>query len=146
MSAEGRYFLDTNVFVYTFDDTAPEKQVKARELVAAALRDGRGVISFQVIQEFCNVATRRFATPLAPRDLRSYLRVVLAPLCEVHSSIALYEAGLRIHDETRFSLYDALVVAAAARAECRVLFTEDLPDGRLVGGVRIVDPFADGAL
>jgi len=46
----GKFFLDTNIFVYSFDDTAREKQQKARELIKSALRFGNGYISFQVIQ------------------------------------------------------------------------------------------------
>lgn len=52
----GRFFLDTNIFVYSFDQTATEKQRKARELIKAGLQSGGGHINFQVIQEFFNVA------------------------------------------------------------------------------------------
>ena len=55
-----KYFLDTNIFVYCFDDTQPEKKVCALALVAGALQDGNGVISTQVIQEFLNASTRKF--------------------------------------------------------------------------------------
>ena len=56
-------FLDTNVFVYTFDARAPEKQQRARELVRSALETGKGAISWQVAQEFLNVALRKFEEP-----------------------------------------------------------------------------------
>ncbi len=42
------FFLDTNIIVYSFDSTAPEKQATARELIRRALRD-EGCISPQVI-------------------------------------------------------------------------------------------------
>ncbi len=63
MSAD--FFLDTNILVYTFASHAPQKQARALALVQDALANGHGVISTQVIQEFLNVATRKFATPLA---------------------------------------------------------------------------------
>ena len=44
-----RYFLDTNIFVYTFDSTQPEKKARATDLVSQALRDTQGVISYQVV-------------------------------------------------------------------------------------------------
>ena len=59
----GLCFLDTNVFVYTFDDTNPVKRTSARNWVRSALMSGRGIISTQVVQEFIAVATRKFATP-----------------------------------------------------------------------------------
>lgn len=56
-----RCFLDMNIFVYWFDREDRRKQSRAEELVEAALVDHRGIISNQVIQEFLNVATRKFA-------------------------------------------------------------------------------------
>ena len=47
----GRFFLDTNVLVYSFDLTSPDKQRIAQGLIAESLRTQRGVISSQVVQE-----------------------------------------------------------------------------------------------
>ena len=47
-------FLDTNLLVYSFDADSPEKQRKAKKLLA-----GSGwFLSWQVIQEFSSVAVR----------------------------------------------------------------------------------------
>jgi len=54
----GRFFLDTNVLVYSFDPDSPAKQALARQLIVEGLRAQRAVISTQVVQEFLNVATR----------------------------------------------------------------------------------------
>ncbi len=62
--ASGRFFLDTNIFVYTFDGRSPSKRAPANDLVARALDTRRGVISYQAVQEFLNVATRKFARPM----------------------------------------------------------------------------------
>ena len=137
----GRYFLDTNIFVYTFDPLADIKRRIATELVRSAKRDGLAVISFQVIQEFCSVAIRRSEQTPTPGELRSYVRNVMAPLCEVHSSIELYESCLNIREQTGYSFYDSLIVAAAGSAGCQTLYTEDLDDGRTIAGVKIVNPF-----
>jgi len=137
----GRYFIDTNIFVYTFDSAARRKRHIATELVRSARRDGLAVISFQVIQEFCSVAIRRSEQPPTIEELRSYVRNVMAPLCEVHSSIELYDACLDIREQTGYSFYDSLIVAAAAGARCETLYTEDLDHGRSIAGVKIVNPF-----
>ena len=72
-----RYFIDTNIIVYCFDKRDPAKQDAARSLVADALESGTGVISYQVVQEFINLATRRFATQIKPDDLQDFLSDVL---------------------------------------------------------------------
>jgi predicted nucleic acid-binding protein len=41
------------------------------------------------------------------------------------------------------SFYDALVIAAAADAGCRVLLTEDLQHGRKFGVVTVENPFQE---
>ena len=81
------FFLDTNVFVYTFDRQEPDKQARARGLVERALRTGDGVVSFQVVQEFLNVALRKFEQPLSEEQALRYLREVLDPLCFVFPSV-----------------------------------------------------------
>jgi predicted nucleic acid-binding protein len=136
------FFLDTNVFVYTFDTSAPAKRARARDLVRTALETGKGVISWQVAQEFLNVALHRFERPLTPREVADYLDEVLAPLCHVHPSPELLRDALAIHTETGFRFYDSLVVAGASAAGVRTLYTEDLQSGREIRGLRIDNPFA----
>lgn len=136
-----RYFLDTNVLVYTFDRAAEAKRRRALELVEEALTTQRGVISTQVVQELLNVALRRFAVPLTPADARDYLERVLAPLCEVYPSVDLYKSALDLGARWGFSFYDSLIVAAALEAGCRRLYSEDLQHRQRVLGLEIVDPF-----
>lgn len=139
-----KYFLDTNVLVYTFDETAPDKQERARQLVETALLTGDGVISYQVIQEFLNVATRKFKQPLSLADASLYLEHVLNPLCEVPSSSELFGAGLVVANRFRLSFYDSLIVAAAQRSSCKVLYSEDLQHGQVLAGLEVVNPFRVG--
>jgi predicted nucleic acid-binding protein len=136
------FFLDTNVLVYTFDASAPAKRARARDLVRGALETGDGVISWQVAQEFLNVALHRFERPLSPREAADYLDEVLAPLCRVFPSPDLFRDALAIHTETGFRFYDSLIVAGAAAAGARILYTEDLQSGRELRGLQIADPFA----
>jgi predicted nucleic acid-binding protein len=136
-----RYFLDTNVFVYTFDQTAPAKRRRAAELIEEALVTGAGIISTQVVQEFLNVATRKFRVPLRPADCARYLDDVLAPLCQVVPSMELFRCALAIRHESALGFYDALMVAAAAEAGCSTLYSEDMQDGQRLAGVTIRNPF-----
>jgi len=137
----GRFFLDTNILVYTFDGRAPAKQSLARQLVAEALAGRDGIVSYQVVQEFLNVALRKFDKPMTPSEAQLYLAKVLLPLCEVFPDSSLYSQGLSLVEETGFSFYDALIVASAAIGGCLVLLSEDLQHGRVVRGVEIRNPF-----
>ena len=136
-----RVFLDTNVLVYTFDSVAVSKRDRARELVERSLADRTGFISFQVAQEFLNVATRKFARPLGPADARAYLERVLGPLCEVMSSVDLYRKALLCSERWGYGLYDALVIVSAIEGGARTLLTEDLQHGQLIEGLEIRNPF-----
>ena len=136
-----KYFLDTNVIVYSFDATRPDKKARALALIQDALLSGDGMISTQVIQEFLNVATRKFAPPLSTEDCKAYLSKVLGPLCQVYSDPALYESGLEIQQATGYSFYDALIIAGALRGGCKMLYSEDLQAEQKVENLRIVNPF-----
>jgi len=135
------HFLDTNIFVYSFDDRDKRKQQRARSLIVDALSSNDGLISFQVVQEFISVATRKFATPLTAQDCGRYLDEVLAPMCEVFPSIALYHQALDVHQRWQLSFYDALIVAAALQGDCSVLYTEDLHHGLKIQALTVTNPF-----
>jgi len=134
-----KYFIDTNIFVYSFDNRQPSKKVRSSALIQEALKTGMGVISTQVIQEFLNVATQKFAIPMRIEDAKGYTRLVLNPLCQVYPDLALYESCLELQAETRYSFYDALILAAAVRGGCDLLYSEDLQDGQQVRGVKIIN-------
>jgi predicted nucleic acid-binding protein len=139
----GLYFLDTNVLVYSFDPDSASKQSVAQKLIMEGLRTQRGVISTQVVQEFLNVATRKFSHPLSVSESREYLRTVLSPLCRHAPSVEFYDRALLLREEVGYSLYDTLIVAAAVETGCSTLLSEDLQHGRNIRDVRIVNPFRD---
>lgn len=134
------FFLDTGMLVCAFDSSAPPKRRIANQLIASALAT-RGAISYQVAQEFLNLATRKFARPLSAAEAEQFLITVLKPLMMVQSSPALFLEALRIASTASLAWHDALVVAAAAECRAPVLYSEDLPHGRRFGGVRIENPF-----
>jgi predicted nucleic acid-binding protein len=136
-----RFFLDTSIFVYSFDQNAPAKAQRSAQLIRQALTTQKGVISYQVVQEFFNVALRRFAQPMQPTDASQYLGTVFRPLLAVHSSQALYAEALQLQASSGFSWYDALIVSAAIQAKCDFLYTEDLQHGQRFGALQVRNPF-----
>jgi predicted nucleic acid-binding protein len=136
-----RIFLDTNIFVSSFDQTAPEKAQRAAHLIREALTTQKGVISYQVVQEFFNVALKRFSKPMPAADAGQYLLAVFRPLLAVHSSQALYAEALFLHAQSSLSWYDSLIVSAAIQARCEILFSEDLQHGQRFGSLQVRNPF-----
>lgn len=136
MSVE--YFLDTNVLVYAFDQTAPKKQERARALLDVN-RDW--VISWQVVQEFSSVALHRFKVPVEANFLKNFIELVLWPKCRVMPSQALYARSVELHAYTQYRFYDALVLAAAIESGAKRLYTEDLQNGRKLDELVIENPF-----
>lgn len=135
------FFLDTNVFVYKFDTREPAKTQRASELIRSAVATKRGIVSYQVVQEFFNIALTRFAKPFTIGEAEDYLSATFSPLLAVHSSPRLFLEALQIQAQHRFSWYDALIVAAAQQANCSILYTEDMQHGRRIGELRIENPF-----
>jgi len=136
-----KFFLDTNIFVYSFDLADAGKREIATQLIANALRSGQGVVSYQVVQEFFNFALRKFKTPLDARQCDLYLDSVFVPLLAVHSSIQPTERALETLPKLRMSWCDSLILAAAAEASCSLLYSEDFQHGRTIGDVEIRNPF-----
>lgn len=135
-----RFFLDTNILIYTFDQTAPQKQEIATKLLEDAL-GGEGYISSQVILEFLNVAMRRLNPPLTNTQCERYLEAVLFPLCEFYPDNGFFQRGLEIQDRWRFSWYDSLIITAALECGCETLYSEDLQHRQKVENLTIINPF-----
>ena len=136
-----KFFLDTNVFVYSFDNRHKSKQKKAQSLIDDALSKNAGVISYQVVQEFFNVALKKFTIPLTHKDCTLYLEQTLMPLCDIYPNVDLYKHALHVHKETGFSFYDSLIVAGGLKGGCTILYSEDLQHGQKIEGLTIHNPF-----
>ncbi len=140
----GTVFLDTNIFVYAFLASEPRKRSKAIELIEICLGSGRGSISYQVVQEFANVARKKFAARLSSVDCKAFIDAAMQPLNRVGSSTELIHTALDLQNELKYSFYDCVMLAAALQTGADTLYTEDLQHWQLVRGtLRIVNPFLE---
>jgi predicted nucleic acid-binding protein len=135
-------FIDSNVILYLFVGSDLRKRDVAERVVAHALREGDGWISFQVVQEVLNTVTRRTRPPAAPVDSRRLIAEVLMPLWRVMPGEALYRRALDVHDRYGYGFYDSLIIAAALGSGCDRLYSEDLQAGQRIERLRIENPFA----
>jgi predicted nucleic acid-binding protein len=136
-------FLDSNVFVYLFDETDDRKREAAERIVDSALQNHNTSISFQVVQETLNVLTRKLPTPMTAEGAKDFLQQVLVLLWRVSPSPALYERALDLPTRYRYGFYDSLIIAAALDAGCTRLYSEDFQDGQRIEGLTIKNPFLE---
>ena len=135
-----RSFIDTNILIYAEAGDEPIKQQAALTLLKQLFETGTGVLSTQVLKEYCNVALKKLK--LAPEHIRAQLD--LYELFEVvQVTPPLIRSALDLHQTRRLAFSDALVLASAQTAGCTVLYSEDMNAGEVVGGVQIVNPLTD---
>jgi predicted nucleic acid-binding protein len=132
-----KVFLDTNILVYSLDQSDAGKREKCRGLIKSLIGENNAVISTQVMQEFYVAATSKMgADPLLIKDiLRSLERfetVIVSPM--------LIKEAIDCAIINRLSFWDALIVVSAESARCETLWSEDLNDGQVIRGVRIENP------
>lgn len=137
-----RFTLDSNILVYALDRRAGVRHAVARQIVARAVFVDCQ-LTLQSISEFFWVVSRKRLAPAgaAAEQVRDWL--TLFPTVGVSASAVRTALGAAVSG--RISYWDAVLVATAAEAGCQTILTEDLDDGSLVHGVRVVNPFgADG--
>lgn len=127
-------FVDTNVLLYLLSADAAKADRVEETLAAGA------TISVQVLNEFAAVALRKLGMTVA--EVREALEPIMA-ICEVLPiTVETHQRGLQIAERYRFSIYDALIIAAALDAGCATLYTEDLQDGQVIDdALTIRNPF-----
>jgi predicted nucleic acid-binding protein len=98
----------------------------------------------QVAQEFFVNATGKLKPPLSNADAMEFLRAI-SPAVMVALDYALFEEAVQIQERFKISYWDSAIVAAAKRARCDTLYSEDLADGQIYDGIRVVNPFRAAA-
>lgn len=136
----GKAFVDTNILVYAHDREAGRKTVIAQRLLEELWQENHGVISTQVLQEFCVIVRRRFRQPMTARELRETISLYMNWRTITNSAESILRA-LDIEERHQLSFWDAMIIQAAARGECEILYSEDLSNGREYEGVLVVNPF-----
>ena len=133
-------FLDTNILVYAYDDGEPAKQLTARSYLQRAL-EGEYVISVQVLAELTATLLHKFSIPITAAKMTVILDA-LSPLKVVEPDKALVRRAVEAHEQYGINFYDGMIVAAAERAGCKRIWSEDLNAGQEYFGVKVESPFA----
>ena len=143
VSAEGKIFFDTNILIYFVDERYPKKQVIAKKLLERAVQDQNGIISTQSLQEFYNVVTTKLK---CQKDKAKELLEMFSEIFQVKEiSIPLILSAVDISIKTGFSFWDSLILSAANDTGCIIVYSEDMNDGQIVEGTKILNPFDERA-
>lgn len=134
----GRAFIDTNVFLYAHDKHNKKKRATAREKIFTLYKTGYCAVSTQVLAEFFQNFVGKFK--LSYTDALKELHFMSRCLV-VEQSLSLLLAGTTLYNEYSLSFWDSMIVAAAIEAEAGILYSEDLNQGQVFHGVKVVDPF-----
>lgn len=137
-----KYFLDTNVLVYAFDLDDSRKQRLAKTYLQRLILDEQYVISWQVLNECCQVILKKLTPHISVAKLEQFASSIPEQRI-VPFSKAVLEKTLRIHQHVHFSFWDSLIVATAMLSGCDTLLTEDLSHGQTIEHLTIINPFRE---
>ena len=135
--------LDTNVLVYSFDRSEPEKRAQAMKIIFELQSASLGCLSVQCLSEFVNATTRRKVPILTLAEASVYVDDFLAAFPTFPLTPTIILEALRGAREHSVSYYDAQVWACAHLNQIPVIFSEDFSDGLVMEGVRFANPFAE---
>jgi predicted nucleic acid-binding protein len=133
-----RVALDSNILIYAELEPESEKGTRSADLILHAARNG--VIPVQVLGEYLRFIQRR--VPQAFEDAIRQASIYRAAFLTPPTTDAVIGTACALARTHRMQLWDCVVCAASAQAGAKVLSTEDMQDGRILDGLRLINPFA----
>ena len=132
-----KVFADTNIIVYAHTSSEENKQNRIVEILDGASL----VISTQVVKEFINIMVRKFKQPM--KVVKSQIDEIIDIACVVSEDLELIDSAIEINQAYKYQFYDCLIIAAALKAGCKTLLSEDMQHGHAIETtLTIINPFA----
>jgi predicted nucleic acid-binding protein len=133
----GKIFADTSIIVYAHTSSENDKRDKVVEM----LDNANLVISTQVVKEFINIMVRKFSQPIL--GVKAQIDAIASIAIVVNEDLELIDSAIEINQTYKYRFYDCLIIAAALRANCDTLLSEDMQHEQVIEGtLKIVNPFA----
>ena len=131
--------FDSNVLIYALVGPPEPRGDRARELLLRGTKSDAAILLLQALAEFSTVAMRKYRLRAADVQTRvDAFRESMPVEAAAEQDLA---AALYMVREHRIGFWDALLCATADRAGLQYLLSEDMQDGRRLGGLRIANPF-----
>jgi len=139
-----RILVDTNVLVYAYDRSEPDKQRRAWQVLDRLATTGAGAISTQVLAEFFVAVTRKIVPPLTADEARESVQNYVQSWTVLDLTSMIIPEAVRGVREHQLNFWDAQVWAAARLNQIETVLSEDFSSDRVIEGIRFVNPFAEG--
>ena len=131
--------LDTNVLAYAEGTNGAGMRDKTLQLVQRLPQTGI-LLPVQTLGELFNVLVRKARRQ--PARARAAVLSWSDAYGVIETSEAVMVSAMDIAADHGLTIWDSVVLAASAEAECRLLLSEDLQDGFTWRGVTVVNPFS----
>jgi predicted nucleic acid-binding protein len=130
-------FLDTNILVYLYSETEPEKAKIAKQCA-----EHQNVwISTQVLNELSNVLHRKFSIPYL--DILAVIQELEIDFLLATISHKTIKQALLLGDRYRYSYFDSLMLASSLEQGCTTIYTEDMQHNQEIESQLVIrNPFA----
>ena len=139
VTESNKIFFDTNILVYSVDENDLQKKEMASQLLTDASSSKTGIISTQSLQEFYNVAVKKLK--LSKQIAKEYVELFSSQLTVRQVTVPLILNAIDISIKNKLSFWDSLILSSANDNGCIIVFSEDLNNGQIVGGTKILNPF-----
>jgi len=131
-------FIDSNIWIYSLISDSEEKFIKVRDFLKQCFKENIVLVSYQVINEVAaNLKKKKF-----DEDKIREVIIKIEESCIVldFTTDQLLKAS-ELRENHLFSFWDSIIIASAIFGNSKILYSEDMQDGREIEGVRIVNPF-----
>ena len=132
--------FDSNILVYAVDANVGRRHDQSVDLIERAIHRGSCIQALQTLSEFFNVATRKLGT--SPSIAAAFVEGWQEVIPTEAATASDLGAAMRAVGEHGLAFWDAMLWATVRRAGVGLLITEDFQNGRILEGVRFVNPFA----
>jgi len=139
-----KLFIDTNLLVYAYDISEPEKRIQATNLLNDITDNNLGAISTQVLIEFVNAVTRKIPSPLSPADAYTQVEEMVRVWTVLELRAPIVVEAVRGMRNYGFSIWDAQIWATARLNGISLVLSDDFNNGAQIEGVRFLNPFVSG--
>jgi len=131
--------LDTNILAYAEGTNGAALRDKALELIERLPAEAI-VLPVQTLGELFNVLVRK--AKRRPAMARAAVLNWRDAYFMVETSARIMVNAMDLASGHGLTIWDSVVLAASAEADCRLLLSEDLQDGFTWQGVTVANPFS----
>jgi predicted nucleic acid-binding protein len=136
-----KIFFDTNILVYSYDNSDEAKHINAFNLISNSIFKESIVISSQVVNEFIVIMTTKVKHPITIDEAEKFITKFKINFEIRETRMEDIEKAIGLHKNQKFSYWDSLIIAAAINAGAEILYSEDLQHGRIINKLKIINPF-----